>query len=76
MSRQNSIRLLTEGSVRKKILFYAMPIFIGNLFQQLYNTADALIVGNFVSQSALAAVSSVSSLLNLFIGFFVGFAGD
>ena len=74
MNRQNSIRLLTEGSVRKKILFYAMPIFIGNLFQQLYNTADALIVGNFVSQSALAAVSSVSSLLNLFIGFFVGFA--
>lgn len=74
MSRQNSIRLLTEGSVRKKILFYAMPIFIGNLFQQLYNTADALIVGNFVGQSALAAVSSVSSLLNLFIGFFVGFA--
>lgn len=74
MSSQNSIRLLTEGSVKKKILFYALPIFIGNLFQQLYNTADALIVGNFVGQSALAAVSSVSSLLNLFIGFFVGFA--
>jgi putative MATE family efflux protein len=74
MRGQNSIQLLTEGSVRQRLLKYAAPIFIGNLFQQLYNTADSLIVGNFVGQSALAAVSSVSSLLNLFIGFFMGFS--
>ena len=72
--KQNSIRLLTEGKVWKVMLVYAAPIFIGNLFQQLYNTADSLIVGNFVGQDALAAVSSVGSLLFLFIGFFNGFA--
>lgn len=74
MSKSSSIRLMTEGSVAKVILAYAAPLFIGNLFQQLYNTADSLIVGNFVGQNALAAVTSVGPLTYLLIGFFMGFA--
>lgn len=47
--------LMTEGAVWKKIVFFALPLFLGNLFQQLYNTADSLIVGNFLGENALAA---------------------
>ena len=39
---------MTEGSISQKIIFFAIPLFLGNLFQQLYNTADSLIVGNFL----------------------------
>ena len=49
---------MTQGSISKKIIFFAIPLFLGNLFQQLYNTADSLIVGNFLGSNALAAVSS------------------
>lgn len=73
MSR-NSITLMTEGNYRKQILLYALPIFIGYLFQQLYSTVDALIVGNFLGADALAAVTSTGSLTFLFVGFFTGFA--
>ena len=52
--------------------FFAMPIFLGNLFQQLYNTVDSLIVGNFLGSSALAAVSSSGSLIFMLIGFLSG----
>lgn len=71
---QNSTNLMTEGDYRKKIIFFALPLFTGNLFQQLYNTADSLIVGNFLGHEALAAVSGVSSLIFLFTGFFMGFS--
>lgn len=64
--------LLTEGSIPKKILAFAFPLFLGNLFQQLYNTADSLIVGNFIGSDALAAVSSSGSLIFLLVGFFNG----
>jgi putative MATE family efflux protein len=74
MARSNSVSLMTEGNIKRLILQYAGPIFIGQLFQQLYNTADAMIVGNFVGQNALAAVTSVGSLSYLFVGFFTGFA--
>lgn len=66
--------LMTEGSIWKKITYFAFPIFIGNLFQQMYNTADSLIVGNFLGSNALAAVSSSSNLIFLMIGFFSGIA--
>lgn len=69
-----STNLMTEGDYRKKIIFFAIPVFIGNLFQQLYNTADSLIVGNLVGSSALAAVSSTGSIIFLVIGFFMGFS--
>ena len=49
---------MTEGSIAGKLVRFAVPLFIGNLFQQLYNTADALIVGNMLGNDALAAVSS------------------
>lgn len=74
MAKQDSVQLMTKGSVAKQIIGYAIPIFIGYLFQQLYNTVDALIVGNFLGQDALAAVTSVGSLIFLFVGFFNGFA--
>ncbi|MBE6129067.1 MAG: MATE family efflux transporter [Erysipelotrichaceae bacterium] len=66
--------LMTSGDYRKKIIYFALPIFLGNLFQQFYNTADSLIVGNFLGSSALAAVSSTGSLIFLLIGFFLGFS--
>ena len=65
---------LLEGSIWKGIVSFAIPLFLGNLFQQLYNTADSLIVGNFLGSDALAAVSSSGSLIFLMVGFFNGIA--
>ncbi|MGN1146984.1 MAG: MATE family efflux transporter, partial [Lachnospiraceae bacterium] len=64
--------LLTEGSIWKKIIAFAFPLFLGNVFQQLYNMADSLIVGNFIDSDALAAVSSSGSVIFLLVGFFNG----
>ena len=50
---------MIEGSIWKGLLSFAIPIFLGNLFQQLYNTADTLIVGNFIGKEALADRKSV-----------------
>lgn len=66
--------ILTEGSIPKKIIAFAIPLFLGNLFQQLYNMADSLIVGNFLGSNALAAVTSTGSLIFLLVGFFNGTA--
>ena len=74
METTTSKNLMTEGSIWKRITFFAMPIFLGNLFQQMYNTADSLIVGNFLGSNALAAVSSSGNLIFLMIGFFNGIA--
>ena len=60
--------LMTEGPIAKQLFSFAMPMMLGMLFQQLYNTADSLIVGNFLGSEALAAVSSSSSLIHLMIG--------
>lgn len=65
---------LTEGVIWKKILFFAFPIFLGQVFQQLYNTFDSLIVGKFLGDEALAAVSSSGSLIFMMVGFFSGVA--
>lgn len=65
---------MTKGPIWKKIIAFAIPLFLGNLFQQLYNTADSLIVGNFLGSSALAAVSSSGNLIFLMVGFFNGLA--
>lgn len=64
----------TKGNIKKEILLFAFPLFIGNLFQQFYNVADSIIVGNFLGQEALASVSSSDPLMNLIIGFFTGMA--
>ena len=73
MSDTNTSKtLLTEGTIWKKILAFAFPLFLGNVFQQLYNMADSLIVGNFINSDALAAVSSSGSVIFLLVGFFGG----
>ena len=73
MSAESKTRM-TEGKISQKIIFFAIPLFLGNLFQQLYNTADSLIVGNFLGSNALAAVSSSSNLIFLMVGFINGIA--
>ena len=65
---------MLEGSIWKGLISFAIPIFLGNLFQQLYNTADTLIVGNFIGKQALAAVSSSSNLIFMLIGLLQGTA--
>ena len=65
---------LTEGSIRKSMLLFALPVFLGNVFQQLYNTFDSWVVGNYLGDNALAAVSSSGSLIFMMIGFFNGVA--
>ena len=71
-SSQNN--LMTEGSIVKSLLLFALPLIFGNLLQQLYNTADSIIVGNFVGANALAAVGSSGSPISLLIGFSQGLA--
>ena len=73
-SDRNGTTLLTEGSILGKLFGFAVPLFLGNLFQQLYNTCDFLIVGNFAGSEALAAVSSSGSLIFLLVGLFNGIA--
>lgn len=65
---------MTQGPIWKRITYFALPILLGNLFQQMYNTADSLIVGNFLGKNALAAVSSTGSLIFMLIGFLSGIA--
>ena len=64
--------LMTEGPIWRCLLLFALPLMAGNLFQQLYNTVDSIVVGNFVGKEALAAVGSTDSVINTFIGFFSG----
>ena len=64
--------LMTEGSIARKLVKFALPAFWGNLFQQLYNIVDSLVVGNLLGSEALAAVGSSGSLIFLIVGFFYG----
>ena len=61
--------LMTEGSILKTILVFSIPLILGNLLQQMYNTVDSIIVGNYVGKNALAAVGSSSPLIFLLIAF-------
>lgn len=70
--QSQTAKLLTEGKPSKVLVSFAMPIFLSQLFQQLYNTADSFIVGNYLGKEALAAVNSSGSLIYLLISFFVG----
>lgn len=69
VKRENKI---IDGVIWKQLLLFAIPLLIGNLFQQLYNTVDSIIVGNYVGREALAAVGSSNSLINMLVGFFLG----
>ena len=73
MNERTDINKITEGVIWKQLLIFFFPILIGTLFQQLYNTVDAIIVGRFVGKQALASVGGSASVLsNLVIGFFTG----
>ena len=63
---------MTEGSIVRHLLLFALPLLIGNVFQQLYNTVDTWVVGNFVSNEAFSAVGTVGPIINTLIGFFTG----
>ena len=65
---------ITEGVIWKQLLLFFFPILIGTFFQQLYNTVDTIIVGQFVGTEALAAVGTTGTVINLLVGFFVGVA--
>ena len=67
-------RDMTKGSIYKCILLFALPVFLSQVFQQLYNTADTFLVGKFLGTDALAAVSSSGHLIFLMISFFEGLA--
>jgi Na+-driven multidrug efflux pump len=65
-------RNMTEGTPWKRIVEFSIPMLIGNIAQQFYNTADSIIVGKYVGDNALAAVGSASPILNLLLVLFVG----
>ena len=65
---------MTEGSIARQLVSFAAPMLLGLIFQQLYNTVDTIVVGNFVSAQALAAVGSTGPLINTLLGFFNGFS--
>lgn len=68
------MKKMTEGNVTKNIFFFTIPIFLGNIFQQMYNTVDAVIVGRFSGKEALAAVGTAGPIMNILIFFVVGFS--
>ena len=65
---------MTTGSIAKHLIMFAIPLFIGSFFQQLYNAVDSIIVGNYVGKEALAAVGCITPIINTFIHTFGGFA--
>ena len=65
---------MTQGSIVRHIILFALPLLAGNIFQQLYNMVDTWVVGRFVSNEAYAAVGSVGPIVNMLVGFFVGLA--
>lgn len=74
MENEKQKGLMTEGSIFKQILFFSIPLIIGNLFQQLYHVANSIVVGNFIGDNALAAVNSSGAIVQLLISFFMGLA--
>ena len=65
---------MTEGSIIRHIISFAIPLLVGNILQQLYNMVDTWVVGNYVSGEAFSAVGTVGPIINLLIGFFMGFS--
>lgn len=65
---------MTSGPIVRQIITFALPLLFGSLFQQLYNTVDTWVVGNFVGKNSFSAVGTLSSATNLIISFFMGFS--
>lgn len=64
--------LMIQGNIAKQLIMFAIPLLIGNLFQQLYNTVDSVVVGNYIGDSALAAVNSSGPIIDMLVSFFMG----
>ena len=71
-TKSSSVKSMVEGNVMYLLLAFSLPIFIGNLFQQLYNVVDTVVIGHFLGDEALAAVGSTSAIYSLLIGFTYG----
>ena len=71
-SRLNPGSDMTNGSIVAHLVWFSLPLLAGNIFQQLYNTVDAWVVGNYVSNEAFSAVGTVGPIINMLIGFFLG----
>ena len=67
-------RDMTEGSIVKQMVLFALPLMVGNIFQMLYNTVDSIVVGQYVGKEALAAVNSTTMIINMLVFFFNGFS--
>ncbi|MCH5295634.1 MAG: MATE family efflux transporter [Treponema sp.] len=74
MAARNSSTDMTQGGITPLLIKFAMPLLVGNIFQQMYNTVDSFVVGNFVGKEALAAIGATAMLINTLIGFFSGFS--
>lgn len=72
--KKTTVRNMTEGSIVKQVMLFALPLMLGNIFQMLYNTVDSIVVGNFVGTQALAAVGSTTMIVNMMVFFFNGFS--
>ena len=72
LKRLFSAKDMTQGAPWQRIAEFSIPMLLGNLAQQLYNTADSIVVGKFVGDDALSAVGSASPILNLLLALFVG----
>lgn len=70
--KKSQARDMTKGPILKQMILFAFPLFFGNVFQQFYSTVDSVVVGNFVSADALAAVTMTGSAVNTLVGLFVG----
>ena len=73
LSKQKDVDM-THGNVVLHIVRFSLPLLLGNLFQQLYNTVDTWVVGNYVSNEAFSAVGAVAPIVNMLIGSFMGLA--
>ena len=73
-SLKSTARDMTGGSVYRQLILFSLPLMLGNVFQMLYNTVDSIIVGNFVSKQALAAIGATAMITNMMVFFFNGFS--
>lgn len=71
---KTTARDMTSGPIMRQLVAFALPLMLGNIFQMLYNTVDSIIVGNFVSKQALAAIGSTTVIVNMLVFFFNGFS--
>ncbi len=73
-NKKTTTRDMTTGNSAKEIMLFALPLMFGNIFQMLYNTVDSIVVGNYVSTQALAAVGATTMIVNMAVFFFNGFS--